>query len=87
MIPPTTAASPTPAITTAARPVARAKTGWLIWGVLFLVFLMASAGVAGAFFVWQEVRNTSQLQHTLNDTQEKQLATLQQQIKTSQDAN
>lgn len=87
MIPPTTAASPTPATTTAARPVARAKTGWLIWGVLFLVFLMASAGVAGAFFVWQEVRNTSQLQHTLNDTQEKQLATLQQQIKTSQDAN
>lgn len=86
MIPPSTPAIDTqpPAVT---RPVARVKTSWAVWVSLLLVFLLASAGVAGAFFVWLEIRNANQLQQTLNGTQENQLVTLQKQLKTSQEAH
>lgn len=86
MIPPATPVIDTQP-PTAGRTAARAKTSWLVWVSLLLVFLVASAGVAGAFFVWLEIRNANQLQQTLNGTQENQLATLQKQLKASQDAH
>ena len=93
MIPaPSASGNPLPPDTAAKLPATASRTlptrtSWLVWLLMFLLFLLASAGIGSAFYVWMQSNNAHTLQQQANDAQAKQLAELQNQFRDMQESD
>jgi uroporphyrin-3 C-methyltransferase len=63
------------------------RTSGLVWTLLFVVFLLAIAGIGGAFYGWMQSDSAVTLQKQRADTLEKQLADIQKTLTESKEGD